>query len=253
MSVKINYSAHHRHTSLGNNILQYLMGQYCAIKFNLLFDCEININKNYFNVNKYSGNNNYNNLIEINDNNCLNIFNKNYEINNCGISIKGYFQKKELFENKNYWDLCKNFIVPKINASMDVDLFVHVRLNDVADANMNLPFEYYDDQIQKINCNNIIISTDSPSHLIIKKLLTKYPNSVLLEAEDASHAIYSGINCKNLIIGPGSFGFCMALFSKENTNIYCINHERIRSHFNVTVWDDTMVEGLKNRPNTYFY
>lgn len=253
MSVEVLYSKHHRHTSLGNNILQYLVGNYFSKKYDLMMESEIDLDKNYFYVNKCESTKKYENRTEINDNNILYFLNnKNYVLES-GIKVNGFFQQKEIFEDSDYLNCSRTSIIPKTLQSDNVDLFVHVRLNDISDAKFNLPFEYYDNQIKKINYDSMALSTDSSGHPIIQQLLSKYKNSFLFESKNPSHAIATASNSKNLIIGSGSFGFCMALFAKPETNIYCINHDQIKKTFDITIWDGTMVDALRNRRNTYFY
>lgn len=253
MTINIDYVYHTRHSTLANRLLQYFCGSYFSKKYNLILENDIDLDKKYFDINKPIGIQKYNNFIEINDNNILSFLNNTNCILQSGIQIKGFFQQKELFQNIDYLNFCKNSIISKIPESDKIDLFVHVRLGEVADAGYNLPFNYYDNQIKKIKCDNIAISTDTPNHPIIKELLNKYKKSYLFQAENPSHAIAAGSHANNLIIGSGSFGFSMALFSKPETNIYCISHQEVREIFNTTIYDGTMIDAFRNRNNTYFF
>ena len=244
MSVEIQY-----HGRLGNNIIQYLVGQYFAKKFNLQFNNTIDLNQD-FEIETFSGSNIYTNKIEINDKNVIDYVNKNTL--DCGIILNGFFQLKELFKNNEFLNFCKICLKPK-KIDDNIDLFVHIRLGDVEGANMNLPYEYYEQQIDKINYQKILISTDNISSPIIKKIQDKYSNVNLFYCEHPATCIRYGAQAKNLIIGCGSFGFCMALFSDPTTNIYCINHDTIKNKFNRTIWDGDMIDALYNRENTYFY
>lgn len=253
MSVKVLYSKHHRHTSLGNNILQYLAGNYFSKKYDLMMESDVDLDKNYFDINKCKSTKKYENYIEINDNNILYFLNNKDYVLESGVLVNGFFQQKEIFENSDYLNYSRSSIIPKIPKSSNIDLFVHVRLNDISDAKFNLPFDYYDNQIQKIKYDSMAISTDTADHPIIQQLLNKYKHSFLFESKNPSHAISAASNSKNLIIGSGSFGFCMALFATPETNIYCINHDQIKKIFDITIWDGTMVDALRKRSNTYFY
>jgi hypothetical protein len=244
MSVDVQY-----HGRLGNNIIQYLVGQYFSKKFNLRFNNNIDLNE-HFDIKIFSGLKEYNDKIEINDNNIIDYLNKNSL--DCGIIVNGFFQLKELFKNKEFFNFCNVCLKPKKIDDV-IDLFIHVRLGDIEQVNMNLPYEYYKEQIDKINHKNILISTDNPDSHIIKKIQNEYLNVKLFYCNNPSECIRYGAQAKNLIIGNGSFGFCMALFSLPETNVYCVNHETVKNKFNIVIWDGDMIDGLYNRENTYFY
>jgi hypothetical protein len=244
MSISINYRGR-----LCNNIIQYLVGQYLSNKFDMKFDSDINLEPS-FNVIKTSGSKTFLNQKIVDDSNILDYL--NLETLSSNLLLNGFFQKKEIFLNKHFLNFCKNSIIPK-KIENKPDLFVHVRLGDVEQHSMNLPFEYYKNQIDKISYNTMTISTDNPSSNIIKNLQQLYKNTHIFECTNPIEAVHYGACSNKLIIGSGSFGFCMALFAESTTDIYCIDHNSISSYFNSTIWDGDMIEAFKDRPKTHFY
>jgi hypothetical protein len=245
MSIVVHYRG-----DLCNNLLEYSVAQFLSKKFNLVLNADIALGDDFL-INKCSGLNTYNNYIEVNDNNILEIFNKSKEDINCGLSLNGFFQQKEIFGNEEFKNFIKECIIPKpLNTA---DTLVHIRLGDVEQYCMNLPYEYYHNQLLKINYQNIIIATDSPESVIIQRLLKNFPNSSLIDSSSRTYVLRYAMHAKNLVIGAGSFGFCMAFFSQKSTNVYCINHEQIKNNFNVKIWDGDMIESFRTRENTYFY
>ena len=81
------------------------------------------------------------------------------------------------------------------------DLFIHVRLGDV--TYLNPGFEYYKKCINESKYNRIFLSTDSPNHDLIKKLMSLYP--INLYQNDEINTINFGKNFGTLILSKGTF------------------------------------------------
>lgn len=82
------------------------------------------------------------------------------------------------------------------------DVFIHIRLGDVAQYNPGL--SYYKKAIEECASYGIIyLSTDEPSHLIVQEL-QKYSNITLL-SYDEIQTIQFGSTCRFIILSHGSF------------------------------------------------
>ena len=100
------------------------------------------------------------------------------------------------------------------------DLFIHIRLNDVAKWNPGI--NYYLKTIKRIDYNNLYISTDSKDHNIIKTILKLYPTTNLFIRNEIT-TLQFGSTCKHIILSHGSFSAIigyLAFFS----NIYYPEH-----------------------------
>ena len=244
MSVLVNYSGR-----LGNNILQYLMGKYIAHKFDLKLKTDpVGLNDD-FEIRYDEGGRCLEEMIEVNDDNILEIL--SMDIIDKGVNLNGFFQKKAIFQNEDIVSFYKDSLVPK-KIDNTSDLFIHVRLGDIEDT-FNLPYEYYENQISKINYNDCFLTSDSIDHPIVKKLQTRFKNVQLFTGWSPSFIIRYGTNCNKLVLSAGSFSFCMGFFHKGDPTVYCINNEVMNQHFNITQWDGGMFSALVGKPGFNFY
>jgi hypothetical protein len=194
---------------LGNQIIRNLAVSFIAEKHNLYV--------NYYNSNLiselgitfYSGNNIYNDFKELTDHNYFDVYNEsnlNYNLD----PNNNFFQSKEI-TNKIYnylhSDIIKSTIIKKNifkeRYNNNNDLFIHIRLGDVAHFNPGI--DYYLNAIKKINNYNLLyISTDNQNHDIIKKIIEEYPNTYINNMDEI-RTIQFGSTCKNIILSHGSF------------------------------------------------
>lgn len=247
-SVHINY-----YGGLGNNILMYLMGQYIAEKYNLLFDNKIqNINdhgsSNFydcFDVLYFSGSETHSETLKVTDDNIID-FLKNEKINS-NIILDGFFQSPEILKDLKIVSHYKKYIRPK--EASGFDLFVHIRLGDIK-FKYSLPYEYYDEQIQKIKYQTGIIATDTPYDDVVSKLSKKY-NIPVLNATPAN-TMQIGTYCKNLVLSAGTFSYLTALYSKEST-VYYIDNPTMKRYFNIDSWGPDIFLSFKTKKNCKLY
>ena len=88
------------------------------------------------------------------------------------------------------------------------DLYVHVRLGDVADSNQG--FAYYDKAISQISFEKGYISSDTIDHETCKMLINKY--GLIPINYDEVETIMFGSTCKNIVLSSGSFSYIIGLF-----------------------------------------
>jgi len=97
------------------------------------------------------------------------------------------------------------------------DVFIHVRLGDVAQYNPGL--SYYKKAIEECGpLNNIYISTDEPTHPIIQEVVT-YRNTMLL-SYDEINTLQFGSTCRFIILSHGSFSAVLGYMGFLSTVYY---------------------------------
>ena len=101
------------------------------------------------------------------------------------------------------------------------DLFIHIRLTDV--AHLNPGITYYKNAIQGINFDNLYISTDDKNHSIVTELLQLYPSSQLFESDEITTFQFAS-TCRNIILSHGSFSAVIGYLSFFS-NIYYPEYE----------------------------
>ena len=215
---------------LGNQIIRNLAVSLIAEKYNL--------NVNYYNrdlINKlgidlFSGTNIYQTTQELSDNNYFSIYNNGSL--NCNLTLTAhtsYFQTKDITNflyDYLHTEKIKSSIIEKnqfkhlYNANND--LFIHIRLSDVARWNPGI--NYYLNTIKTINFDNLYISTDEKTHNIIEQITTKYPTAKIINYDEIATFQFAS-TCKNIILSHGSFSAIIGYLSFFS-NIYYPEFEK---------------------------
>ena len=206
---------------LCNQVIRNLAVSIIAKKHNLAVKYCNYDRINSLGIELYSGENIFPNTDFLNDENYFSVLNGNNLQYNLNPNNNSFFQTKEIsnflykYLNSDKVKLNiiqKNEFNQRYNANND--LFIHVRLGDVADKNPGI--KYYVNAIKMIECDNIYISTDSPSHHIVQTLFETYQNAKLINWDEIDTIKFSG-TCKNVILSHGSFSAIigyLAFFSK---------------------------------------
>ena len=196
-----------------------------------------------------SGTNTYSETIKLTDNNFAELIqstepqNKNFLIENDSWFqthwFSCYLKDKFLSENK---ESIINSNIFKERYNNNNDLFIHIRLTDVSHHNPGL--EYYIKAISNINFDNIYIASDDLNHIIIKKIIEKYPNTKLVNYNEID-TINFGSTCKNIILSHGSFSAIigyLAFFSTIYYPEYETNKMWYGDMFSIEGWNKLCVK-----------
>lgn len=202
---------------LGNQIIRNLAVSLIAEKYNL------NVNYcNYDLINKlgiplFIGSNVYDSVHYLNDNNYFTVYNcgnLNYNLNPNHLS---FFQTKEIIHflyDYLHTDKIKTNIIEKNpfknRYHTNNDLFIHIRLDDVAHFNPGI--HYYLNNIKKIKFDNLYVSTDEKNHNIIQTIITTYPNANIIEYDEINTFQFAS-TCKHIILSHGSFSAVIGYLS----------------------------------------
>jgi hypothetical protein len=85
------------------------------------------------------------------------------------------------------------------------DVFVHIRLGDV--AHYNPGFAYYEKVLKSLEtkgCDHIFLSSDSPSHPICQKISKEFRKTLFLQVEEIQTIQYA-TTCRYVVLSHGSF------------------------------------------------
>jgi hypothetical protein len=203
---------------LGNLLFQDISKSILAEKFNLKVDSY----QNYFpiNMNLYnSGVISNNNLEKVTDDNFLHFLNLE-KIEN-GLHLDGFFQIKNfLLENEekiraqfrlDYEEVDKN------------DVFIHVRMGDIANLFKWQNVDYFKKALSKINYRKIYISSDdlnnvsAPHHKVVQDLISEF--NMIFYLRPPAETINFAKNFNNLILSQGTFSWWIGFLSRAE-NIY---------------------------------
>ena len=201
---------------LGNQIIRNIAVSIIAQKHNLLVNYCNNTSFIELGIFLFIGTKTFENTILLTDTNYFNILNSNdlkYNLN----PNENYFQTKEItnliYEYLNSEPIKNNIINNnkyKERYNTNNDLFVHIRLGDMAHNNPGL--YYYINTINRINYSHLYISTDSLDHPLIFNLKQSFPKLIIINSNEIN-TIQFASTCKNIILSHGSFSAVIGYLS----------------------------------------
>jgi hypothetical protein len=171
------------------------------------------------------------------DNWCYNLYPKDYYQTKDIINLLyNYLHKDEIMSNI----IDKNPFKDRYNTNND--LYIHVRLKDAEKFNPGI--NYYLKAIKTMNFDDLYVSSDDPTHEIIKEIGNNYPNSKLILLDEIKTMQFAS-TCKNIILSNGSFSAVigyLAFFS--NVNYPKIDQEKIwhGDMFSINNWIEHTVD-----------
>lgn len=220
---------------IGNQLIRNIAVSFIAEKHDLYVNYANNDFFKHLGINLYCGKNKYEKIQRLTDNNYFLILNSTDKLKTNLNSDKDYFQTRKITRmiyNYLHSENIKSNIIEKNNFkdryNNNNDLFVHVRLDDA--TKFTPIIDYYINTINNINYENLYISTDEPSHQIIKELLVKFPSANLfLQNEFLTFQFAS--TCKYIILSRGTFSasigylafYSTVYYPKNDINIIEIN------------------------------
>lgn len=190
---------------LGNQIIRNIAVSMIAEKMGIRVQYSSHYAIQQLGIPLYSGKKTYRNTVDLTDENYSTLY-ETPPMANLN-PAKQYFQIQTISKRiKAYIDLHRHSIINKNpfqhRYNNNNDVFIHVRLGDVAQYNPGL--SYYKKAIEECASNGTIyLSTDEPSHPIIQEL-QKYPNTTLLSYDEIK-TLQFGSTCRFIILSHGSF------------------------------------------------
>jgi hypothetical protein len=171
----------------------------------------------------FCGTNSYPSSIVVNEGNYLSIL----QSDECASNINtddAYFQTNEV--TVRIYDYLRRESVKTSICSINPfssrydannDLFIHIRLTDVARFNPGLGF--YSSVLASIPFDNLYIASDDLDHEIPQTLLKSNPGAQLVTYDDV-RTIQFGSTCRHVIVSHGSFSAVIGYLSFYSTVHY---------------------------------
>jgi hypothetical protein len=201
----------------GNLLFQNIFTSIVARKFDLKVVKYADIpNSDLLGLKLYNGSRTFDQLLEINDSNLMELL--KLDTIECGVKFKGFCQLKD-FVIVYKEEILNHFHLNYDNLIAKDDVFLHLRLDDAEFANPGL--YYYETCLNSLQFKKGYISTDSPNHPIVSKLLSKYNLSLYIN--DSIKTINFAKNFNNIIISKGTFSWWIGFLSKAENIIYPIS------------------------------
>lgn len=219
----INNTNNHR-ARFGNlfflNICLHMFSQKFDLKCSYKFEKDFNNLGIYFN----KGNKIYKKNILLTDFNFENILESDISPKNIIINNNVWFHTNrfcrmidEYFERNNLFVNIRKINLYRYKYDNNNDLFIHVRLGDVADKTSLLE-NYYLNTINSLKFNRGFIASDSINHTLCKTLIKKYKLTIFDRSE--VETIMFGSACKNIILSGGTFSWLIGFLAISSSNIF---------------------------------
>jgi hypothetical protein len=222
----------------GNQIIRNLAVSFIAEKNNLKVDYANYDAINILGIKLFTGTNIYSDIKKLTENNYFDIYENSNLINYNLDANESFFQTKKIiniiYDYINSHNIKSNIILKnpfKERYNNNNDIFIHIRLSDMAHNNPGL--DYFLNTIKLIkernDFNNIYISTDEINHDIIKKIMEKYPQTNLINYDEIQ-TFQFGSTCKNIILSHGSFSAIIGYLSFYS-NVYYHKYEENKTWY----------------------
>lgn len=203
---------------LGNNLFQYVTAYIFAKKFNLKISPSIFENK--FDFPPLIGNQINNPIIDVDDSNFMS-FLESDNLQPAHYRFVGYYQNRDFI--LKYGSEIKSLFKLTFTNIPKSQVFVAYRIGDINGERQMLPIEYYQDALKKIQANDGFITSDTPNHPNVVKLMEEF--NLKLYNNSPIGTIDFAKNFDNIILSEGSFSWWIGFLSNA-TNIYYNNRER---------------------------
>ena len=219
---------------LGNQMIRNLAVSLIAEKFDLKVDY---VNKELMDrlgLPLFSGSTVHFHTLKLTDDNYFMMYDQchsNLDPNDC------FFQTKEITNFLyTYLQNVKTSIIQKNNFKQryqkNNDLFIHVRLTDVAQYNPGI--QYYLNAIRSLSFDNLYLATDDKNHPIIKEIAQLYPVQFIESDEIITMQFAS--TCKHIVLSHGSFSSMIGYLAFYSTVYYPEYHHTGKLDFSKNIW-----------------
>ncbi len=213
----------------GNQFIRNMACHFIAQKYNLRFTYSVYDTMKQFGITLFTEganipSNNKHTFI-LNDTNFYNMIISDLAIQSYNITLDpNFFAQTPEFALylRSYFNNMKDTIIQSNKFttiySNNSDVFVHVRLGDIANTAMKCTYEYYDQVLSRIQFTKGYITSDSINHMICRKLIEKYKLQVYCGNE--VDTIMFGNTCKYIVLSGGTFSWLIGLLGFNSVVYY---------------------------------
>jgi len=202
---------------LGNSLFVGIAVHLIAKRSNLKFNYKYHDKFKKLGIELFSGENTFDETISLRDNNFMGLINseepiyKNIHVlNNVWCQIKEYaFFLKDYLEKEEQKSKIINANQHSDRYKNNNDVYVHVRLGDVAHRGFTPGFDYFDKALTALKFENGYISSDSINHPLCKQIIEKFKLKTIETSEEDTIAFAS--TCKYLVLSSGTYSWMIGV------------------------------------------
>lgn len=137
------------------------------------------------------------------------------------IILHGFFQNYNYF--KNYKDKIKKWFYIDKNYENKDDIAIHIRKNDFKHIpKFDSSDDYFLNLLRKESFNKIIIATDEPEYILIKKIMEEFNDRVIIFKGNTFETLQHFTCYNKLILSFGTYSWWMGFLSNAE-RIYLPN------------------------------
>jgi hypothetical protein len=232
----------------GNQLIRNIAVSLIAEKFNLNVRYSSKKETTKLGIHLFSGEKIYDETVILNNENYFEILNSTNNIESNLDPNVAYFQTRQII-SKIYEFLRREEVMQSVmqrnpfkeRYKNNNDLFVHVRLGDVKSKNPGL--DYYIKALEKVDFENLCISSDSPKHKIVTEIKRKYRNHKKVQVIDYEKikTIQFASTCKHIILSHGTYSSVigyLAYFSNISYPFYDKENAWCGEVFSIKDWKE---------------
>jgi hypothetical protein len=210
----------------GNLFFINMFLHFMSIKYNLKCSYKNNNKFKLLGIFYNIGQNIYNKNLLVTEQNMMTLLQENHDKEPCNLIINNnvWFQSKEfclIIQKYFYKEINKNSIINnnyyKNRYNNNKDLFIHIRMGDVANITGEY-LSYYEKILNIETYDNAYISSDSIEHDLCKKLIQKY-KLIVFNKSDIETIMFSS-TCNKIILSGGTFSWMIGFFAFFAESIY---------------------------------
>lgn len=209
---------HHHGGRLGNCLFVGVAVHLIAKRSNLKFHYKYHDKFTKLGVELFSGEKSFDETVSLKDDNFMGfifseepIYKNIHVVNNVWCQIKEYaIFLKDYLEKEEQKNKIINANAYKSRYENNNDVYVHVRLGDVAPRGFSPGFDYFDKTLSALKYENGFISSDSINHPLCKQIIEKFNLKTIETSEEDTIAFAS--TCKYLVLSSGTYSWMIGVF-----------------------------------------
>lgn len=235
----------------GNQFFRNMFAYFLSEKFNLGREFQVPEEFKHLGIELVNRNPTQENKekIELNENDLVYYLNLP-SLNDTILLKDNYCQTKEftkyLIEHFPFYQNVWEFNPYKERYGKNDDVYVHYRIGDLPKLGLLNPYEYYDQTLEKLFSTGGererkgYISSDSPNHPNVKKLIEKY--NLELVVVNLYETILFGSTCKHLVLSLGTFSWLTGFLSQETSQVYYLDPDQVQ------YWHGKIFQAYEDNP-----